>query len=482
MMKKIVLSIFIILLICLAGTAAFRIYKQHHTPPVAYALNVDSSYGVTVAPEKCVSDISGNTPIEATFVSDPDFKKIGTQNISILLTDCYGNTTTVASPLHITPVVDELTLEASETPRHLTPSMFLSDPDSASEIDVTLDDYSKVLDTAKVGNYNITLLCDGIHFTSTLHVTDTTPPQIVTKNRTIWPYDSVSVSDFIAYCRDASTVTYAYETEPDCTTAGEQEITIHCTDASGNTTDANALLTVKKDTMPPVLQGVRDRQITVGETLAYKQGVSATDNSDGEVTISVDNSKVKLNTPGEYEAIYIATDPSGNETKKSITITVVEVSDYTEEVDELCEDILSKILTNDMTQVEQAEAIYNYVHRTITYIGHSDKSDWVQGAYQGFTKKQGDCFTYFAASKALLTHAGIQNMDIKRIGDTHFWNLVYIRNGWYHFDASPNSGHFRCFLKTDAEVAAYGPSVGRPEYYDFDPSLYPATPTESFQK
>ena len=54
-----------------------------------------------------------------------------------------------------------------------------------------------------------------------------------------------------------------------------------------------------------------------------------------------------------------------------------------------------------------ALAILQLRHNNISYTGTSDKSSCVVGAYVGFTRHSGDCYNYFACSKALLTRAGI---------------------------------------------------------------------------
>ena len=75
------------------------------------------------------------------------------------------------------------------------------------------------------------------------------------------------------------------------------------------------------------------------------------------------------------------------------------------------------------------------------HLHHSDKSDWKTGAYTGLTAGRGDCFTYYAVSRALLTALGIDNLAVERVGGEtrHFWNLVNCGDGWYHFDACPRS-------------------------------------------
>ncbi len=160
------------------------------------------------------------------------------------------------------------------------------------------------------------------------------------------------------------------------------------------------------------------------------------------------------------------------------------VHDFTqEEYDQTVADTLDSIIEDGMTPMEQAKAVFTYVHNNIRYISHSDKSDWMNGAYAGLTTGKGDCFTYYAVSRALLTALEIDNLEVQRTGGKtqHFWNLVNCGDGWYHFDACPRSikmPSFYSFMVTDEQIAAFTAMAGR-NYYDFDGSLLPERATET---
>lgn len=145
--------------------------------------------------------------------------------------------------------------------------------------------------------------------------------------------------------------------------------------------------------------------------------------------------------------------------------------------------VLKEIITDGMTPVEQTRAVFDYAHDSIAYTGSSDKSDWEAGACEGLTDGKGDCFTYYAVSRALLTALGIDNLPVERTGGEthHYWNLVNCGNGWYHFDACPRSSRlpdFFSFLFTDQQAADFTAEAGR-NYYDFDSSLLPERATEA---
>jgi len=268
-------------------------------------------------------------------------------------------------------------------------------------------------------------------------------------------------------------------------TEGEYIIEYSCD--HGDAVTARSFLKVNgADTVPPVIAGASDKLVYVGGTVSYREGVTVTDNTDQNVQLKIDASGVNLTAPGVYPVIYSATDCRGNTATVTVSVNVVE-SDTTqtlpedlctrEEFDALCRNILNSIVTDKMTEREKAEAIFNRVN-SIKYVYTEDCLNWMSDAYIGLTTGRGDCVNYAAASKALLTLAGIPNYDLQRYGgdSEHFWQIVYVDGGWYHFDACPTSRDYplRCFLLTEEEVAEYTAiRTDKPNYYVYDNDACP---------
>ena len=239
----------------------------------------------------------------------------------------------------------------------------------------------------------------------------------------------------------------------------------------------------------PEITGTKDIIAGLGETVSYRSGVSAVDAVDGEVQLKIDSSAVDLNTLGDYPVKYSAVDRRGNSTELTVNLKVVDRSEADENgpiwlaeetLDELTDGILAKILKDGMSQYEQAKAIYNYVHNNVRYVNGTFNEDWRRGAYTGFTRGRGDCFTYYSCSKALLERAGIPNLDMERYGGTteHYWNLVNTGDGWYHFDACPYPIGYPMngFMIDEAEARAYTERCkSRVGYYVYDYSKCPVT-------
>ena len=253
------------------------------------------------------------------------------------------------------------------------------------------------------------------------------------------------------------------------------------TDESGNQAQVTATLTVVQDTTPPVISGVENQTVLLGDTVAYKKGVTVTDDYDEDVELEVDSSQVNPTVAGDYLVTYRATDRSGNTAEATAYFSFTQPSEYSDLALEEAQEVLDKITTHDMTQVEVAQAIYDWCRANIAYTAHSDKGDWQKAAVQGFTQRSGDCYVYFATAKAMFEAAGIPNIDVEKTyvegRAMHYWSLIDCGSGWYHFDATPRVGDGDdFFMVTDAFLEAY--SQAHNNSHEFDHSLYPATPEE----
>ena len=285
-------------------------------------------------------------------------------------------------------------------------------------------------------------------------------------------------------------VRLSYTSDIDPETPGIYSVEYLAKDASGNESTASAQVTVIKDTEGPSILGVYPQSVSVGSTIAYRKTVLVEDDYDPTPKLTVDSSRVNLSEPGDYPLVYHATDLSGNETVAETTVTVNPKSrKWVDEktIQKKVEEIAEKILTPDMDAEAQVRAIYKHVRYSYWYSGHSDKSDWKQAGYQLFTSGQGDCFSYFGASKLLFEYCGIPNIDVHRkrlpIHNTdHIWNMVSIDGGesYYYYDATPlENESVQFLLLTDEELDWY--SYWYFDYFSRDRSILPLTPTESIR-
>ena len=187
------------------------------------------------------------------------------------------------------------------------------------------------------------------------------------------------------------------------------------------------------------------------------------DDHDKNIQLEVDISGVNTQACGEYPLLYIATDGAGNKAMVGVTVHIVERNVSEAEMNRLADEVLAEITYAGMSPRQKMQEIYRWTHDSIEYVGSADKSDWVSAACEGFSLRRGDCYTYACVAKALLNRAGIENKDIQKVPGNmrHYWNLVNIGEGWYHFDATPRPDQDLdlCYI-TDAVLAEYGAAHG----------------------
>ena len=107
----------------------------------------------------------------------------------------------------------------------------------------------------------------------------------------------------------------------DTKVAGDYTVVFSVTDSQGATAIHEMLVVVNQ---PPVIHA-EDRVITVGDEFKALEGVTATDDEQGDITeIEVVENNVKTDTPGEYTVTYKVVDKLGGVATKTIKVTVKE--------------------------------------------------------------------------------------------------------------------------------------------------------------
>ncbi len=448
--------------------------------PTAEPVDIVSIPGQVHGPEEFVTNINDETAVSVRFAAEPLFDTIRDSEVFVLLTDAGGNVTELIAHMSVVPVEQKVTAEAGlglpdasefavlegQEIRYATPEeteAYLRK--NGSEDTQAFQDL--------VGDYTVYLKTfDGV-YPSHLIMEDTTPPEVVTQELQLFIGDTPSAEDFISLVADASPVSGSFATEPDTSSEGTFTAQAVYADAEGNAITQPVSYTVQADTEAPMITGAQDMRVVLGDSVSYKRNITVTDNHDKEVELVVDSSEVNLQELGSYNVIYSATDSAGNEATRTIKLTVAMPSEVTQEaVDLLADQVLEKITTPEMTGYEKAEAIFKWVH-SMGYVDKNNHDDPIQAAYDGLYKRSGDCYTYAITSQILLTHAGIDNILIEKIPTRrlHFWNLINLGEGWYHFDACRRSDGKSFFYVDDETLMRY--SNAHYKSHNYDPSLYP---------
>ncbi len=446
-----------------------KLIVEDTTAPVVNLVPLTIEYGNTCEVNDFIESIEDVTQTTVAYETEPDYLYKGEQAVKIVVTDAAGNSTVAETTLMISSVVSELNVEIGGSAPAV--SDFVISGDNAQIVtDINSIDYSVL------GVHKVEVDVDGITYEVTMNIVDTVAPVIEVQDISGFSLVPRNAQDFVVSGEDATELTYSFETEPDLTLTGEQNLVVIATDQGGNQAYGNVKLTLEADTQAPVITQAGDMIVIIGNSISYKSNIKAEDNCPEGLDILVDSSAVNLNAVGTYPVTYTAKDLAGNETSVTVNLTVKEQTYDIETVNALCDQVLAQIITDGMSQRDKAQAIFNYTRSHVSYISHSEKGDYVRAAYEGLADGKGDCYVFACVSKVLLTRAGITNMDIEKIrinGTMHFWNLVDIGDGWgwYHYDATPRKDGTKFFLWTDTPLREYSDSHN--DSHNYDPALYP---------
>ena len=234
-------------------------------------------------------------------------------------------------------------------------------------LDVSKDKAKDVkVDTKKVnfykeGKYDATLTYDKKEYKVTVKIKDTVAPEATAKESiTVQTGTAVHVTDCLDKVTEASgNIKAEFETKPEANnaqgtettestetaesteaqaisvgdvnlssndeityvTAGDYDNNIVVTDDAGNETKVPVKISVIN---APTINGVTDKTITVGDTIDYMAGVTATDGKGADITssVQVDSSAVNTGAVGTYQAAYTVVDDNGLHNSAVSNITV----------------------------------------------------------------------------------------------------------------------------------------------------------------
>lgn len=423
--------------------------------------------GKKVEPEAFITSCVDATDVTFAFETVPDWDAAGYQTVSLTATDEGGNISRTEAAVFISPIAP-VTVEATGellTGDQLGENIYLYTR-------LTLDALGTYELNARRGEEACTIL---------ISVVDTTPPvlEVEAENTAYLGYPQAAES-FVKSGFDATGYTCTFEAEPDWEREGEQTVTLLATDEAGNISKYPFTLHLKQDDVPPEILYVQNLNGYIGESVSYLKTVVCEDNCDGTLSVQVDTSGVNIYKAGTYTVVYRAQDTAGNVAESKCTLTLVEARITEEQFEAAVNACYDSIITEDMTLKEKGYAIFQYTNQNIRYKASSDKKDWKYEAWRGITTGRGDCFTFCSVARALLEKAGADVQVVTRYGGKkntrHWWLLVDLGTGYYHFDAiNVGPKNYTCFMRTTEEVLKRSRN-----FWSFNQSLYPATPTVPF--
>lgn len=189
----------------------------------------------------------------------------------------------------------------------------------------------------KVGNYNASIEYAGRDYDFKIKIVDTKKPTVKLKKLVYYvnPNQPLYAKNTVAEVNDASlTQVYFLKKENSEELVKEKSYEkvgtyierVVVRDEQGNTSFPMRIkVIVANDLVVPVIKGAEDKVIRIGDAFNAREGVTAYDNEDGDLTNKiVVTGKVQTNAVGRYVLTYTVTDSSKNMAKVTRVVEVVE--------------------------------------------------------------------------------------------------------------------------------------------------------------
>ena len=284
--------------------------------------------------------------------NEVDTTKPGKYEVTYKVTDgggaSYVKTITVTvnpkmEPLNAAPIInaEDKTLTVGDTfdPKADVTATDEEDGDLTNKIEILKND----VDTTKPGKYEVTYKVTdrkGASYTKSITVTVNPKMEVLNAIPTIKAEDkTLTVGDTFDPKADVTAEDVedgdltdkieVLKNEVDTTKSGKYEVTYKVTDNQGASRTKTITVTVNPKIEPlneaPTID-VTDKEITVGDKFDPKEGVTAKDTEDGDLTdkIEILKNTVDSSKPGVYEVTYKVTDSKGASCTKTIKVTVKE--------------------------------------------------------------------------------------------------------------------------------------------------------------
>lgn len=151
-------------------------------------------------------------------------------------------------------------------------------------------------------------------------------------------------------------------------------------------------------------------------------------------------------------------------TTATIKVEYITTKDQEAAIENKVDEILSQIITSDMSEKAMVEAIHNYIVSNVAY----DYSLTRRSAYTALSEGLTVCQGYALLLDKMLHKVGIQSEIVT--GDIpsglHAWNLVNVDGKWYHIDSTNNDTNSSkvFYMVTDQVLMSYNFSWERSKF------------------
>lgn len=131
------------------------------------------------------------------------------------------------------------------------------------------------------------------------------------------------------------------------------------------------------------------------------------------------------------------------ELKVDYTLSKTILSEKIQELNKKVEQIISKVITPNMTDFEKEVALHDYLIENVNYYDYTDIDEIPSikhSAYGALIEKEAVCDGISKAYSILLNKCGIENVVVTGKMDVrHAWNKVKLDDEWYNTDVTSDA-------------------------------------------
>ncbi|WP_298263527.1 gliding motility-associated C-terminal domain-containing protein [uncultured Lutibacter sp.] len=319
------------------------------TAPTVITQNItvelDENGTASIVAEQIDNGSFDNCAIESLTIDTTTFDctSVGENTVTLTATDVNGNTASAEAVITVvditapTVITQNITVELDEngTASIVAEQIDNGSSDNCAIESLTIDTTS--FDCTSVGENTVTLTATDVNGNTAsaeavITVVDITAPTVITQNITVELDENGTASIVAKQIDNGSFDNCAIEsltldtTTFNCTSVGENTVTLTATDVNGNTASAEAVITVVDITAPTVIT----QNITVeldengtASIVAEQINNGSSDNCAIE-SLTIDTTSFDCTSVGENSVTLTVVDTNGNSTNGSATVTVVD--------------------------------------------------------------------------------------------------------------------------------------------------------------
>ena len=206
---------------------------------------------------------------------------------------------------------------------------FVEEVDKGQVSDLHID--SSKVNVDQLGEYPVDYEFNGKTYTLDIEVVDTKAPEVILNDKKVALNQNVSPEYFIDSIKDQTKTNVSFKKKYKFDKLEDKEVVIIIEDEGHNKIEKTIKTQIVEDTKKPVITA-GNQSVIVGSKVDLKSLIQVEDDFDTNPTVTINDSGFDPHKIGKYKVEIVAKDFSGNESRKSIFVQVIDKTGKNEKV------------------------------------------------------------------------------------------------------------------------------------------------------